>query len=182
MNTKPYLAAAGLLLAALSSVSAADPAYMKVVGQRSGQIQGDVTTKGLEGTIEVLQLSHEIISPRDPASGLPTGKRQHKPLQATLTLDRSAPLLINSLITNENLTSVEIDFYRKDAKGFLYKAFTIKLTNASMASVKVVQPDVKDPANAASTQTLDVSFTYEKIEWTWLNGGVTASDDWEQRA
>ena len=22
---------------------------------------------------------HEIVSPRDPASGLPTGKRQHKP-------------------------------------------------------------------------------------------------------
>jgi type VI secretion system secreted protein Hcp len=23
------------------------------------------------------------------------------------------------------------------------------------------------------------SFTYQKIEWTWLDGGITASDDWE---
>jgi type VI secretion system secreted protein Hcp len=27
--------------------------------------------------------SHEIVSPRDPASGLPTGKRMHKPFTTT---------------------------------------------------------------------------------------------------
>jgi hypothetical protein len=35
----------------------------------------------------------EIVSPRDSASGLPTGKRQHKPLTITKELDRSSPLL-----------------------------------------------------------------------------------------
>jgi hypothetical protein len=29
---------------------------------------------------EVVGGAHEIVSPRDPASGLPTGKRMHKPL------------------------------------------------------------------------------------------------------
>jgi type VI secretion system secreted protein Hcp len=23
------------------------------------------------------------------------------------------------------------------------------------------------------------SFTYQKITWTWLDGGITAQDDWE---
>jgi type VI secretion system secreted protein Hcp len=25
----------------------------------------------------------------------------------------------------------------------------------------------------------EVAFTYQRIEWTWTDGGVTSSDDWE---
>jgi len=32
---------------------------------------------------QVTPATHEIVSPRDPASGLPTGKRMHKPFTAT---------------------------------------------------------------------------------------------------
>jgi len=32
----------------------------------------------------------------------------------------------------------------------------------------------------ASGATAPWSFTYQKIEWTWLgDGGITAQDDWE---
>jgi hypothetical protein len=33
----------------------------------------------------------EVVSPRDAASGLPTGKRQHKPLTITKEIDKSSP-------------------------------------------------------------------------------------------
>ena len=26
-----------------------------------------------------------------------------------------------------------------------------------------------------------IAFTYEKIEWTWLEGGISAADSWMQR-
>jgi len=32
---------------------------------------------------QVTPATHEIVSPRDPASGLPTGKRMHKPFTFT---------------------------------------------------------------------------------------------------
>lgn len=35
---------------------------------------------GREDQIKVLATSHEITSPRDTATGLPTGRRRHKPL------------------------------------------------------------------------------------------------------
>jgi hypothetical protein len=35
-----------------------------------------------------------VISPRDPASGLPTGKRMHKPFMATAGMDGSFGILI----------------------------------------------------------------------------------------
>lgn len=37
-----------------------------------------------------------IVSPRDAASGLPTGKRQHKPFVITSELDKSSPVLAKS--------------------------------------------------------------------------------------
>jgi type VI secretion system secreted protein Hcp len=27
----------------------------------------------------------------------------------------------------------------------------------------------------------EITLTYQKIEWTWTDGGVTAEDDWESR-
>jgi type VI secretion system Hcp family effector len=36
----------------------------------------------------------EIVSPRDAASGLPIGKRQHRPVTITKTLDKSSPELM----------------------------------------------------------------------------------------
>lgn len=48
----------------------------------------------------------EIISPRDAASGLPTGKRMHKPFTITKELDKSSPLLAKSASTSETTSAV----------------------------------------------------------------------------
>jgi len=40
-----------------------------------------------------ISFEQEIVSPRDAASGLPTGKRQHKPFVITKELDKSSPIL-----------------------------------------------------------------------------------------
>ena len=46
-------------------------AYLNLKGQRQGEIKGSVTQKGREGKIAVIAVSHEIISPRDPAAACP---------------------------------------------------------------------------------------------------------------
>ena len=112
--------------------------------------------------ITITGVSHEIVSPRDPASGLPTGKRQHKPFTFTKQLDKTTPLFLNALVANESLTSVLIGLLRNGQQ-----VATIKLTNASIADY------------TANGETEHWSFTYQKIEWTWLDGGITAEDDWE---
>ncbi len=43
----------------------------------------------------------EVTSPRDAASGLATGKRQHKPYTITSTIDKSTPILYKSVSGNE---------------------------------------------------------------------------------
>jgi type VI secretion system secreted protein Hcp len=141
-----------------ASTNPPDPDSVAGTVMITGAKQGPFSTT----PIDLTGLSHEIISPRDPASGLPTGKRMHKPIVFTKQLDKTSPLLLNALVTNETLTSVLIGLLRNGQQ-----VATIKLTNASVA-------DYTDHGD-----TEHWSLTYQKIEWTWVDGGITASDDWE---
>src|ERR1700741_4405062 len=91
-------------------------AYMYAKGQKSGQIKGGVTQKGREDSIGVIACSHEVMTPRDPQSGLPTGQRMHKPFVVTKELDKSSPILYNVLCTNENCTEVVVKFWTPQIK------------------------------------------------------------------
>jgi len=54
------------------------------------------------------------VSPRDPASGLPTGKRQHKPISFLKEWGAATPQLFQALVTNENLKTVKFEFLQVD--------------------------------------------------------------------
>ncbi len=159
-------------------------AYLKMKGQKSGEVKGSVTQKGREGKIMVVAYSHEIVSPRDAASGLPTGKRMHKPLVITKEIDKASPILYNILTTNENVPEFELQFWKPQSSaaggvGSEVQFYTIKLTNANIASIREYMLDNKIPENMKIPPMEQVSFTYQKIEWTWVDGGITSEDDWE---
>ena len=80
--------------------------YLSLTGETQGVIVGSVTQAGREGTIMTIATSHEVISPRDAASGLPTGKRQHAPFVITKEVDQASPALYNrSSTTNDSRAS-----------------------------------------------------------------------------
>jgi len=153
--------------------------YMKLKGQKTGEIKGSVTQKGREGQIAFIAFDHSVISPRDAATGLPTGKRMHKPIVITKEIDKSTPLLYKVLVNNENLSEVEFLFWRPAGTGSEVQYYTIKLTNANIASMKTFFPNTRIPLNSPLNHMDEVAFTYQKIEWTWKDGGITADDDWE---
>jgi len=160
-------------------------AYLTLKGQKSGQIKGGTTQKGREDSIMVIAVSHEVVSPRDAASGLPTGKRMHKPLVITKELDKSSPLLMAMMTTNENIASWTLKFWapQKQAVGSgtgqEVQNYTIELVNANIASVSFRMANNKHPDLMKFAEYEEVAFTYQKITWTWNDGGITASDDWE---
>jgi type VI secretion system secreted protein Hcp len=153
-------------------------AYLRLKGQRTGDIRGSVTQKGREGTIMVIAVDHELSSPRDPSSGLPTGKLRHKPVRITKELDRSSPLLYQMMTTNENLTGWELQFWRMTAAGTEIQNFTMRLTNANIADIEFHMPNNKNPDLMKYAEFEEVSFTYQRIDWTWNEGGITATADW----
>jgi type VI secretion system secreted protein Hcp len=154
-------------------------AYLKLKGQKTGDIKGSVTQKGREGKIAVIAVSHDIVSPRDPASGLATGKRSHKPFVITKELDRSSPLLYGALAGNEVLTEWELQFWSPQKSASLTveaQNYTVKLTNASIASIAFRMANNKDPELAKLAEYEEIAFTYQKIEWIWVDGNIVATD------
>jgi type VI secretion system secreted protein Hcp len=158
-------------------------AYLKLKGQKQGEIKGSVTQKGRENKIMVIAVSHEVLSPRDSASGLPTGKRQHKPFVITKEVDKSSPLLYNALINNENIIEWELQFWtpqiRAGGVGAERQHYTVKLTNANIASIDFRMLNNKNPELVKYAEYEEIAFSYQKITWTWVDGGITAEDDWE---
>ncbi|MDI1447585.1 Hcp family type VI secretion system effector [Polyangium sp. 6x1] len=159
-------------------------AYLRLKGQKQGEIKGSVTQKGRENSIMVIAVSHEIMSPRDPASGLPTGKRMHKPFIVTKELDKASPLLYSALVYNENISEWELKHYTPQVKaqqgvGTEVNHYTVRLINANIASINFRMPNNRNPDLMKYAEYEEIAFTYQKIIWTWTEGGITAEDDWE---
>jgi len=159
-------------------------AYLSLKGQKQGEIKGSVTQKGREGKIMVIAAEHELTSPRDPASGLPTGKRMHKPYVITKEIDVASPRLYAALVNNETLPTWELQFWAPSISavgggGTEVQRYTVRLTNARICDIRFHMLNNKNPELMRYAEFEEVAFTYQKIEWIWVAGGVTASDDWE---
>lgn len=155
-------------------------AYLTAVGQKQGAIKGSVTDKGKEDSILVRSFTDQVITPRDAASGLPTGRRQHQPIVIVKEIDKSSPALWNALVNNETLTTWVLRVWLSGAGTAPEKEiYTIALTNASISSISELMADNSIPANSAFPYRQQVSFTYQKIQWTWTDGGLAAIDSWE---
>jgi hypothetical protein len=46
-----------------------------------------------------ITISYDIVSPKDPDTGLPTGKRMHKPITITKEIDKASPKMMTNLGT-----------------------------------------------------------------------------------
>jgi type VI secretion system secreted protein Hcp len=159
-------------------------AYLKLRGQKQGEIKGSVTQKGREGKILVIAAEHEVLSPRDASSGLATGKRTHKPFVITKELDKSSPLLYQLLATNEPIVEWELQFWAPalssaTSVGTEVQRYTVTLTNASIVDIKFQMLNNKNPEFQRYSEYEEVSFTYQKIQWTWTDGGITTQDEWD---
>jgi len=153
--------------------------YMRLTGETQGEIKGSVTQAGREDSIMVIGFNHEVVSPRDAASGLPTGKRQHKPLTITKEIDKATPLLMSVLVNNENIKDWELRFWQPSKAGKEVQFYTIQLTNASIAGIRSEMLNNKYAENMQHKEREHISFCYQKVIWTFEDGGITAEDDWE---
>jgi type VI secretion system secreted protein Hcp len=154
-------------------------AYLSIIAQKQGPIRGSVTQKGRENKILVFSVLHEIVCPRDPASGIPTGKRMHKPFMILKDLDRSTPHLFSILCNNESITDWQLQFWQPSPTGVERQHYTVRLTDANISSIHFKMPNNRHARLARLSEYEEVSFTYHRIEWTWNDGPVVAADDWE---
>jgi type VI secretion system secreted protein Hcp len=155
------------------------PAHMTLKGVNQGDILGSCTMSGREDTILVNAFNHEVHIPRDPQSGLSTGKRVHGALSIVKVYDMASPLMYQALCTGEHMENVKIKWYRIDPSGQEEWYFTHFLEDAIIVSMKPYMPNCLDPSTESYTHMEEVLFTYKTITWTWEIDGKEFVDSWE---
>ncbi|WP_347903519.1 Hcp family type VI secretion system effector [Pseudomonas purpurea] len=163
------------------------PAYLSITGTKQGLITaetftqksvGNIYQEGHEDQILVQAFQHQVIIPRDPQSGQPTGQRVHKPLMITKVFDKSSPLIFAALTSGERLENCHLAWYRTSVEGIQEHYFSIELVDALIVEVQSRMPNCQDPQMSHFTHLEDVYFTYRKIIWTHEISGTSGSDDW----
>jgi type VI secretion system secreted protein Hcp len=166
MKMRTFGLAIGLcafMLFGAAAAQAAQEFYVSIVGAAQGPFKGEVVRKGFEGKIAGLSFDYAVVSPRDVVSGQATGKRQHKPVRIKKAWGASSTQLFSALTKNEPLTSVVIDFMATDPRtGALVLDHTIRLTNASVASITHNSEVLGASATVPATET--VEFVFQQIE------------------
>ncbi len=167
------------------------PAYVAIKGEKQGDITkgaftadsvGNLWQEGHEDESIVQAFASNVIIPRDPQSGQPTGSRVHQPATLTKYQDKASPLLWQALATGEVLTEVTLSFWRTSSKGQQEKYFTIKWEDAVLVDGKAIIPNCLLPENAQLQHMDEWSFTYRKVTWTHEKAGTSGSDDWRKPA
>lgn len=162
-------------------------AYIAIEGTNSGNItegansadsMGNAYQSDHENESTVQAFKHQVIIPRDPQSGQPSGQRVHMPVEITKVFDKASPKIMDALCSGERLTEVVIKHYRTSMAGTQEHYFTHVFKDAVIVDVETVIPNAQDPATAHFTQLECVKMTYRVVEWTHEVAGTTGSDDW----
>ena len=168
-----------LLILPAPASAAALQGYISIKGAKQGQLKGDSFAGPIlkNDWIPILGMGFGVTSPRDPASGLPTGKRLHKPLTITKEWGSASPQIYQALITNENLLTVKIDFYQTSADSTNQLAYSIKLDNAAVADVTQSTAPCVPGSRCSLLELESVSFTFKRIEITNLISKTSVIED-----
>ena len=144
--------------------------HMSAIGVNQGEMAGSSENEN-RGSIAIIDYQHEVYVPTDIHTGLATGQRIHGALKVKKYIDKSSPLLLQALCTGEKLTTLELEFYRRNSDDSIEEYYTITLDNAIVISYETETPNIET-----------FSFSYEKITWHWEtneDGTIEYTDDWK---
>ncbi|NQZ06110.1 MAG: Hcp family type VI secretion system effector [Algicola sp.] len=163
------------------------PSYMSIEGTSQGNISegansvesmGNAYQSDHTDQITVQSFRHQVLIPRDPQSGQPSGQRVHKEFVITKVFDKSSPKLYAALTSGERMSKIIVKWYRTSMTGQQEHYFTHELIDAVIVDISSSMPNAQDPAMAHFTHMEDVAFSYRKITWTHEVSGTSGSDDW----
>jgi type VI secretion system secreted protein Hcp len=163
------------LMSGIDAVAALN-AYFK-----ADTITGDSTRANLESFTEINGYNHEVSAPFDPQTGLATGKRQHRPFKIVKEISRSSVDFHNAWVQGQTLKSAELRLYRQSQTGQEVNYYTYRFVGIRIVSIRDWMANNNDSNVLSLPYMQEISFTYDTIEWTFVQGGVTATDHWSTR-
>jgi type VI secretion system secreted protein Hcp len=155
-----------MLMPVVKAMAAMD-AYMTIQGAKQGKIKGgDAKTAGTE-QIRLTDVVREETSSRDAATGATSGKRQHGTITIVKEIDRASPMMYQALSSNE-VFQVSIVFPGGSAK-----------TEKAAQKIDLGDAVITNVSKVGNTER--ITFTYQKIVVTFMNGNKSAQDAWDAK-
>jgi len=149
------------------------PAYMKI-----SDFPGSVVITGREETIEVLGFDHDIYIPTDRREGKAAGTRVHGQFKIYKNFDKSTPELYKYLCNGKRIPEITLNWY-DIVEGDEVIYFTHTLTDAKISRIRAYMPDVDDPVTEQFKHREEISMSYEKITWKFIDGNIEFADSWK---
>jgi type VI secretion system secreted protein Hcp len=148
-------------------------------GKKQGQFKGGSTRKGWENTTELHGFEYLATNAADANRGTYGSNRRHEPVVVVGQIDKATPQYWIALTTTETLTTVKIDFFRPSPDGKITNFYTIQLTNAAVVGVRhFTEKESTHAEEHDILEQVEIKFAFQKIDVTWIDGGITGTDDW----
>jgi type VI secretion system secreted protein Hcp len=156
--------------------------YVLIEGTKQGLFANESARSNHAPRVVGVNFDYLVSTPRDPATGMSRGRRQHGPVVMTKEWGAASPQLFQALVSNEILKSVVFEFYQTNSQGDEELATTVKLTNATVTDIHQYSPSSGSGAGGKHVsvqdrrQLEDISFTFGAIEIQHLPGKTMATD------
>jgi type VI secretion system secreted protein Hcp len=140
---------------------------MTIEGARQGKIKGgDVKTAGTE-QIRLTDVVRNEAPGGNAATGMATGRRQHGTITIVKEIDKASPMLYQAMSSNE-VFQVSIMYPSGSAK-----------TEKAAQKIDLGDAVITNVSKAGNSER--ITFTYQKIEVTYMNGSKSAQDAWDAK-
>lgn len=157
------------------------PVYLWLTDADGNDIPGSVDIAGRVGSIEIDAFGHSIDVPFDPVTHQITGQRKHSAVKFIKPVDRSTPYLFKAVCESQLLGSAEFRWYQMSESGTEVEFYNVKLEGVKIVRVAPHQSSTLDNDFEKEPELEEVYMVYQHITWTFINGGLQASDTWSGR-
>jgi type VI secretion system secreted protein Hcp len=151
--------------------------------ENGGKIDGATTKTNRKGSFDGFELFHEVISPRDLATGQATGKRTHKPFCISGYYGPWVPQCWDALARNESFKEVKIECFspnnltKMGGVGQELLHYRVTLKEAFLSRMSHNMPFNRDQNLSKIEHTIRLEFVYGSITWEWLAGTTKMYED-----
>jgi len=157
------------------------PVYLWLKDDVGNLVKGSVNVSDREGSIEIVELMHNVELPIDDRTGKITSKRIHNDYFLVKELDSSSPYLYEGVSSGRKFKEAVLKFYRINYNGQEEEYFRIKMENVRANEIEPFMLDIKNPRYEKHNHLEAFYLAYEKITWHYLDGNIIHSDSWNSK-
>lgn len=151
--------------------------YLELKDEGGAKIPGGCDKSKRKEMMECVEYTHRIYLPTDPVDGTIKGNRRHEPIRVAKIVDKATPLLYGKCAQGSTLKEAVFHFYQITPKGEEVEFYNVKLTDCKIIGMSQRVLNTREYENMPHLD--DIDFNYKRIEWHYIDGNITALDDYK---